>query len=59
MTFVTEASLDLAEDEELMRLMVEANFNGLFVGIESTDELARRETRKTQNLRRSGTWTIG
>jgi radical SAM superfamily enzyme YgiQ (UPF0313 family) len=57
LTFVTEASLDLADDEELMRLMVEANFNGLFVGIESTDEQALRETKKTQNMRRSGTLT--
>src|SRR5262249_35137773 len=55
LTFVTEASLDLADDDELMRLMVEANFNGLFVGIESTNENALRETKKTQNMRRSGT----
>jgi radical SAM superfamily enzyme YgiQ (UPF0313 family) len=57
MTFVTEASLDLADDDELMRLMVEANFNGVFVGIESTNEDALRETKKTQNIRRSGTLT--
>jgi radical SAM superfamily enzyme YgiQ (UPF0313 family) len=55
LTFVTEASLDLADDDELMQLMVEANFNGLFVGIESTNEDALRETKKTQNMRRSGT----
>jgi len=57
LAFVTEASLDLADDEELMRLMVEANFNGVFVGIESTNEDALRETRKTQNIRRTGTLT--
>jgi radical SAM superfamily enzyme YgiQ (UPF0313 family) len=57
LTFVTEASLDLADDDELMRLMVEANFNGVFVGIESTNEDALRETKKTQNVRRSGTLT--
>ena len=57
LNFVTEASLDLADDNELMRLMVEANFNGLFVGIESTNEDALRETKKTQNVRRSGTLT--
>jgi radical SAM superfamily enzyme YgiQ (UPF0313 family) len=57
LTFVTEASLDLADDDELMRLMVEANFNGVFVGIESTNEDALRETKKTQNIRRSGTLT--
>lgn len=54
-TFATEASLDLADDQELMRLMVEANFNGVFVGIESTEEPSLRETKKTQNMRRSGT----
>ena len=57
LTFVTEASLDLAHDDELMRLMVEANFNCVFVGIESVNEDALRETRKTQNMRRSGTLT--
>jgi radical SAM superfamily enzyme YgiQ (UPF0313 family) len=57
LTFVTEASLDLADHPELMRLMVEANFNGLFVGIESTNEESLRETRKMQNMRPSGTLT--
>jgi len=55
LNFVTEASLDLADDDELMRLMVEANFNCLFVGIESTNEDALRETKKLQNIRRTGT----
>ena len=54
-TFVTEASLDLSDDPEMMSLMVRANFNGVFVGIESIDERALRETRKTQNMRKSGT----
>ncbi len=48
--FATEASIDLAEDDELLDLMVEANFDELFVGIESPDEAALRETRKIQNL---------
>jgi radical SAM superfamily enzyme YgiQ (UPF0313 family) len=38
-----------------MNLMVRANFNGVFVGIESIDERALRETKKTQNMRNSGT----
>jgi radical SAM superfamily enzyme YgiQ (UPF0313 family) len=54
-TFVTEASLDLSDDAEMMGLMVRANFNGVFVGIESIDERALRETKKTQNMRKSGT----
>ena len=33
-TFFTEATLDLAEDEELMRLMTGANIEAVFIGIE-------------------------
>jgi radical SAM superfamily enzyme YgiQ (UPF0313 family) len=55
LTFLTEASIDLADDEELMRLMVEANITLVFVGIESPNEASLRETHKTQNLRAGGT----
>jgi radical SAM superfamily enzyme YgiQ (UPF0313 family) len=56
LSFVTEASIDLAEDEEMMQLMVEANIDSVFIGIESPDENALRETKKIQNLTdRSGT----
>jgi radical SAM superfamily enzyme YgiQ (UPF0313 family) len=51
----TEASLDLAEDEELMRLMVDANFVSVFVGIESPNEDSLRETAKFQNVRKGDT----
>jgi radical SAM superfamily enzyme YgiQ (UPF0313 family) len=54
LTFVTEASIDLADDDELMRLMVEANIGAVFVGIESTNEDSLREARKLQNLRKNG-----
>jgi radical SAM superfamily enzyme YgiQ (UPF0313 family) len=50
LVFTTEASIDLAEDEEMMQLMVEANFEAVFVGIESPNEDALRETKKIQNL---------
>src|SRR3954454_19418388 len=50
-TLFTEASLDLAEDEELMRLMTEAVLVAVFIGIESPDEEALRETKKYQNVR--------
>jgi radical SAM superfamily enzyme YgiQ (UPF0313 family) len=53
--FFTEASLDLAEDEQLMRLMVEANFVSVFIGIESPNEESLRETKKFQNVRKGGT----
>jgi len=52
LNFLTEASLDLAEDAELMALMVEANFAHVFVGIESPDEGSLRETKKYQNVRK-------
>jgi radical SAM superfamily enzyme YgiQ (UPF0313 family) len=53
--FFTEASLDLAEDPELMELMVDANIFSVFIGIESPNEESLRETKKTQNVRPAGT----
>ncbi|ACM29735.1 DUF4070 domain-containing protein [Rhizobium rhizogenes] len=55
MTFLTEASIDLADDAELMQLMVDANIRVVFVGIETPNEEALRETKKLQNLRKGGT----
>lgn len=46
-----EASLDLADDPELMQLMTEANFSSVFIGIETPNEESLRETKKLQNLR--------
>jgi radical SAM superfamily enzyme YgiQ (UPF0313 family) len=54
-SFLTEASIDLADDPELMRLMADANVGGVFVGVESTNEDSLRETLKLQNVRRGGT----
>jgi radical SAM superfamily enzyme YgiQ (UPF0313 family) len=51
--FTTEASLNLADDDELLRLMNEANFVGMFVGIESPDPETLAQMRKKQNTRRS------
>jgi radical SAM superfamily enzyme YgiQ (UPF0313 family) len=47
----TEASLDLADDPELMQLMTAANFFSVFIGIETPNEESLRETKKFQNLR--------
>ena len=52
--FFTEASLDLAEDDELIQLMVDANIHCVFIGIESPNEESLRETRKLQNVRPKG-----
>jgi radical SAM superfamily enzyme YgiQ (UPF0313 family) len=45
----TEASINLADDEELMRLMVEAGFDMVFIGIETTNEESLAECSKNQN----------
>lgn len=47
--FGTEASLNLAQDAELLKLFREANFIWVFIGIESPDPQTLKETRKIQN----------
>ncbi len=51
--FNTEASIDLAQDEELIDLMVECNFDAVFLGIETPDEESLALTKKFQNTRNS------
>ena len=50
--FTTEASINLADDAELMRLMVEAGFRAVFVGIETPEHDGLVECTKKQNLNR-------
>jgi radical SAM superfamily enzyme YgiQ (UPF0313 family) len=50
--FFTEASINLADDPELMALMVAAGFDSVFIGIESPDEASLAECRKMHNTRR-------
>jgi len=45
-SFLTEASVNLADDEELMELMVRAGFDEVFVGIESPEEKSLSECHK-------------
>lgn len=47
----TEASVDLAQDPELMTLMVDCNFNAVFLGIETPDTESLSLTKKFQNVR--------
>jgi len=49
--FGTEASLNMAQDDELLRLFREANFGWVFIGIESPDAESLKETKKYQNTR--------
>jgi radical SAM superfamily enzyme YgiQ (UPF0313 family) len=50
--FITEASINLSDDEELMQLMVEAGFDTVFIGIETTNEESLIECNKLQNKNR-------
>ena len=52
-SFITEASVDLAADQELMDLMMECRFDAVFVGIETPDEESLQLTQKFQNTRSS------
>ncbi|MGR3176608.1 MAG: B12-binding domain-containing radical SAM protein [Candidatus Anammoxibacter sp.] len=48
-TFYTEASINLADDEHLTQMMVEAGFDMVFIGIETPDEGSLAECSKLQN----------
>ena len=50
--FNTEASVNLADDESLMEMMVEAGFDAVFIGIETPDEESLAECNKRQNKNR-------
>jgi radical SAM superfamily enzyme YgiQ (UPF0313 family) len=51
-TFTTEASIDLADDADLMLAMAEAGFEKVFVGIETPDEESLKECNKKLNTGR-------
>src|SRR5947209_17355717 len=51
--FTTEASLNLADDDAFLKAMSDANFVGVFVGIESPDSDTLVAMKKKQNTRRS------
>ncbi len=50
--FNTEASINLADNEDLMKMMVAAGFDTVFVGIETPDEDGLAECNKKQNKNR-------
>src|SRR5204862_5908963 len=51
--FSTEASINIADDSELLRAMNDANFFAIFVGIESPDPETLVQMKKKQNTRRN------
>lgn len=52
LAFTTQASLNLADDDALVQLMVRAGFDTVFVGIETPSEAGLQECQKMQNQRR-------
>ena len=48
----TEVSINLADDKQLMQMMVEAGFRTVFIGIETPDEESLAECNKKQNMNR-------
>ena len=50
--FITEVSVNLADDEELTNMIVDAGFGSIFVGIETPSSDGLKECGKSQNLRR-------
>jgi radical SAM superfamily enzyme YgiQ (UPF0313 family) len=51
-SFTTEASVNLADDDELLQLMREAGFSRVFIGIETPVEESLKLSQKGQNTRR-------
>ncbi len=50
LVFTTEASVNLSDDPELIEMMARANFQNVFVGIETPRKASLAETKKFQNL---------
>ncbi len=50
-SFITEVSINLADDETLMEMMIKAGFNSIFVGIETPSTESLQECGKYQNLK--------
>lgn len=51
--FTTEASVNLADDDELMKMMTDAGFLNVFIGIETPEETGLEECNKVQNINRN------
>ncbi len=51
-TFSIQSSINMADDEELMKMMNETGFSSTFIGIETTDETSLLDCNKVQNQNR-------
>ena len=52
LTFYTETSINLADDERLVEMMVQAGFDTVFIGIETPNEAGLAEAGKLHNRNR-------
>ena len=52
-SFGTQASINIADDEDLMSMMADAGFESVFVGIETPNEESLKECHKNQNRNRN------
>ncbi len=52
-TFNTQTSINLADDKELMMMMIEAGFSSTFIGIETPEEKSLQDCNKVQNNNRN------
>lgn len=50
--FLTEVSINLADDKELMKMLVQAGFISVFIGVETPDEESLQNCNKKQNVKR-------
>ena len=51
--FLTQLSVDIAQDDEMLKLCAEAGLTTVFIGLETPNEDSLRETKKRQNLKRN------
>jgi len=51
--FLTEASINMADDDDLLQMMGEAGFTSVFIGIETPDDSSLTECHKSQNQKRN------
>lgn len=57
-TFMTEVSLNVADDDELLSLMREAGFDSVFIGLETPSKESLQECGKLQNKNRDQTLSV-
>lgn len=55
---LTETSINIADDDELIQLMTQAGFQSIFIGLETPNEESLKECSKNQNCKRDMTAAI-